>query len=296
MTEHEKDFFCMGLKISLNNDGEIDDFPCCDNHKFKYLYLTYYRDFTGGSSYQKLKGLSLYSVEPKEVQRDLKYLHSKSEEWKDIIQKTNHKNLLLQETCTETRNELKQLSEIQEVKSGYWRKGSHLYKYKEMAILLHSKFIYCTALEVFEEQSPDDMTMKINGLTIEFTEYSLLHVLNRHYAAIIKPYNTGKSFHNMNFKPRLLNRQIKDIIHEIDTSKKLASFPIDKIGFEYKKTTYLIWISERTKSIKGKGNVKYYRIDTFYPVTDLPELSKLTSKCDLVKLSNDLSVFVPNGS
>src|SRR5437762_11169718 len=61
LTEHEKDFFCLGVKISNRNDGSWENYPCCDNYKFKNLYLTYFSDSTGGSPYYKVNRITVYN-------------------------------------------------------------------------------------------------------------------------------------------------------------------------------------------------------------------------------------------
>ncbi|QQS28896.1 MAG: hypothetical protein IPM47_18970 [Sphingobacteriales bacterium] len=293
LTEHEKEFFCMAVKISHLDDGTWEDYSCCDNYKFKSLYLTYFHDLTGVSLYQKVKGMSFYKVEPNEAQTDLQYLYNKSDEWKLIILKTNHSDQLLQQISTESRKELKNLYKLPEVLIGYLCKGSFVYIFKERAILLHSKYIYCIALEIFKTLKPEDLVLEINSIQIEFNEYSLIHILNRHYAQIMKQYNTGKTFHNEDFKPRILSVQLKEILHDIDNSKLLQGKGIDKIGFHQNGTDYLIWTSEKIKSVKGRGNVSYRRLDTFYPVSDEAEKNKLIATCDLKRISNTLSVYVP---
>lgn len=293
LTEHEKEFFCMAVKIFHLGDGVWEDYSCCDNYKFKSIYLAYFRDLTGGSAYHKVKGVGVYIVEPKEAQTDLQYLYDKSDEWKLIIQKTNHSDQLLQQISAETRNELKILSNLPEVLNGYWRKGSFVYIFKERAILLHSKYIYCIALEIFETLKAADLILEINSIQIEFNEYSLLHILNRHYAQITKQYNTEKTFHNEDFKPRILSVQLKEILHDIDSSKVLQGKSVDKIGFQQNGIDYLIWTSEKIKSVKGQGNVTYRRLDTFYPVSDEAEKNKLIATCDLQKITDTLSVYVP---
>lgn len=295
LTEHEKEFFCMAVKISQIDDGVWEDYTCCDNYKFKFLYLTYLNDLTGGSAYYKVKGIDIYKVEPIEAQADLNYLYGKSDEWNLTIQKTNHSQQMLQQISTETRTELKNLSNLQEVLSGYWRKGSFVYIFKERAILLHSKYIYCIALEIFETLKPADLILEINAIQIEFNEYSLIHILNRHYAQITKQYDTRKTFHNEDFKPRILSIQLKEILKDIDSSKLLQGKPIDKIGFQQNGTDYLIWTNEKVKSVKGQGNVEYRRLDTFYPVSDEAEKNKLIATCELKRISNTLSVYVPKG-
>lgn len=291
LTEHEKNFFCNCLKLSKLGDGKCEDYSCCDNFIFKETYLTYFHDLTGGSEFHKIQGRKVYKVDPSEAQTDLKYLYQISDEWELIIQKTNHSNQLLQQISTETRNELKILSQLPEVTNGFWRKGSNLYIFKERAILLNSKYIYCKALEIFEILKPADLILEINETQIEFNDYSLIHILNRHYSEIIKQYNTRKSFHNEDILPEILSTQLKDILKRIDNTKLLQGRPIDFICFQFKTIDYVIWTSVRTKSTKGK-NIDYRRLDTFYPINDT-EKNKLNSNFNLTKIDETLSVYVP---
>jgi len=290
LTEYEKDFFCSLVMISRLDDGVLDDYACCDNYKFKHIYLTYFKDLTGGIPYYKLKGTNICKVELIEAQADLQYLYEESDKWKSTIQKSNHKTELLQQISSETRNELKKFSNLPEVINGFWRKGSFLYLFKERSILLESKFNYCIALEIFATLKPSDLILEINSTQIEFNEYSLIHVLNRHYSQIRKQYSTGKTFHNKDFKPRILGAQLKEIVKSIDNSNLLQSKNIDKIRFQKNGVDYLIWTSEKTKSVKGRGNIIYRRVDTFYPVA---EKDKLITSCDLQKIDDTLSVYVP---
>jgi|GEM_PF-446236 len=293
LTEHEKEFFCMTVKISRLNDGVWEDYTCCDNYKFKSLYLAYFKDLKGGSAYYKLDGINLYKVETNEAQIDLEYLYEKSNEWKLTIQKRNHSEQMLQQISAETRTELKHLSNRPEVLNGCWRKGSFVYIFKERAILLQLRYSYCIALEIFETLKPGDLILEINATPIEFNEYSLFHILNRHYSQITKQYDTRKTFHNEDFKPRILSVQLKEILRDIDSSKLLQGKSIDKIGFQQNGIDYLIWTGEKVKSLKGQGNVNYRRLNTFYPVSDEAEKNILIATCDLQKISVTLSVYVP---
>jgi len=121
----------------------------------------------------------------------------------------------------------------------------------------------------------------------------LFHILNRHYAQITKQYDTGKTFHNEDFKPRILSVQLKEILHDIDSSKVLQGQAIDKIGFQKNGIHYLIWTSEKIKSVKGQGNVSFRRLDTFYHVSDEAEKNKIIATCDLKKITDTLSVYLP---
>lgn len=294
ITEKEKDFFCLAVKISQDNDGTWEDFPWCDNYKFKTLYLTYFHDLSGGSTFYKVNGTTIYKVNPNEAQQDLQYLYDKSDEWDLVVQKKNHSAQLLQQISAEARNkELKNLNNLPEFKNDPNTKGSFRYIFKRRAILLQSKYLYCIALEFFETLKPSDLLFEVNSIQIEFNEFSLVHILNRHFSEVVKQYNTKKTFHNEDFKPKILSVQLKEILRDIDASKLLWGKSIDKIGFQQNGIDYLIWTKEREKAVKGKGNIPYRRLETFYPLLDAKEKNNLISACELISINKTLSIYVP---
>jgi len=74
----------------------------------------------------------------------------------------------------------------------------------------------------------------------------------------------------------------------IDESKLLVGRSIDKIAFQYKSVDYLVWSSEKIKSIKGKGNTVYRRLETFYAVSDADEKTRLHMNYNLIKINTIL--------
>lgn len=293
LTEHEKEFFCQGVKLSHLDDGNVEDYSCCDNYRFKELYLVYFQSLVGGIPFYKVQGTNIYQVSIEDVRNDLQYLYSKSDEWELVIQKTNHTDQLLQQVSKEAREDLRNLINHPDFAYDPFSIGSFRFRYKKKGILLQSKYVYYMSIEFFERTKPEDLIIEINSLTIEFNEYSIIHIINRHFAETTKPYNPKKSFHTEDFMPSILSSQLRDIINIIDSTKLLSGKSIDKIGFQQTGIDYIVWTSEKIKSIKGKGNVNYRRLDTFYPVTDTSELDNLRSACDLHKIKDDLSVYVP---
>jgi hypothetical protein len=289
LSEHEKDFFCQGVKLSKLNDGKIEDYSCCNNYKFKMTYLSYFQDLTGFGQYEKVKGTSIYNPDRKEIDRDIEYLKKESNHWNSIISKTNHDNELLQQISKETRNDLK----IIEKSKGrlLFRRDKEKYELNKRTTLLHSKYIYCMAQQIFEMFNRKEFVIKLNGFDIEINEYSIIHILNRHYSEITKP-NSSKSFHIEDFKPKYLNKQIGAIFQEIENSGLYKDSSINKISFWYNNIDYSIWVNKRTKQVKGQGNVSFLRLETFYPVDDQKELSDLIEKFYLKKINNDLSVYI----
>lgn len=289
MSEHEKDFFCKGVKLSKLDDGKIEDYTCCNNYKFKMIYLSYFQDLTGLGQYEKIKGTSIYNPDRKEIDRDIDYLKNEANNWIFVISKTNHDNDLLQQISKETRNDLKNIE-----KTKGWllfHRDKEKYILRKRASLLQSKYIYCMALQIFEMFDRKEFIINLNGFDIEINEYSIIHILNRHYSEITKP-DSIKSFHVEDFEPKYLNIQIGTLFQEIENSGFYKDSSIKRISFRYKNIDYSILVNERTKQVKGQGNISFQRLDTFYPVVEKKELSGLIEKFDLKKINNDLSIYI----
>ncbi|AUC15427.1 hypothetical protein BTO06_09870 [Tenacibaculum sp. SZ-18] len=288
LTEHEKDFFCLGVKLSQLEDGFVKDYDCCENFRFKSLYLTYFKDLTGKSTYEKVRGTYLYNPSVFEIKKDLKFLDLIKEKWYKTINITKHREKLLSEISKEVRNDLKEL----EKKKGklFFRRDKEKYTLNKKKILLQSKYIYCISLQIFELFDNKEFIITLNKTKIEINEFSIIHILNRHFAEITKV-NTTKTFHNEDFEPKLLSKKLKDIFNEIDNSGIYAGESINKISFQYNGTDYQIWVNKRIKQIKGKGNVEFNRLETFYPLKDQQELTKLSTNYDLHKINDDLYVY-----
>jgi hypothetical protein len=292
MTEIEKDFMGICLKLSKIDKETVDEFPTLDNYKFKSLYLIYFRDLTGGSKYTKYIGEELYTPIATEVRNDLDYLYQKANEWDNLLNKKVQSTELLSQVSTETRNEIKCLENVPEFKSDPFIKGRFTYRFKKIAILLQSKYIYCKSLEWYELYDPSDFILTLNNLEIEITSYSIIHILTRHFSKITKQYPTKKSFHNDDFMPEFLPQNLKRIFEAFEESNLLNAFRQGNIQFRYKKRDYSIWISEKRKTIKGMGTIKYLRVDTFYPIEDNHLQQKLKTDLKLIQINPDLGLYI----
>ena len=289
VSEHEKDFFGLGVKLSWRNDGKMKDYPCCENYLFKLTYLSYLRDLLGNGEYGKVKGRAIYKIEEMEKDRNISYLSKVANSWLKIINITNHSDELLKQISTETRGELKKIDSNKGLL--IFKKDKERYQLNKRRILLQSKYIYCTALLIFEIFDNKDFIFYLNGQDIEINEYSIIHILNRHFSEVTKQ-NFDKSYHGEDIKPKYLNKILKEIITNIDESKHLENKSINNVNFRYKEKDYAIWINKRTKQIKGKGNVKYNRLETFYPIENMGELKKLKDEFDYRQVNEDIGVYV----
>jgi hypothetical protein len=291
LSEYEKEFLYMGVKYSILDDGIIEDYDSCDNPKFKFLYLVYARDIHGfkkSKMYKPVRNIE-YQVKKKEIKKDLYYLSWKAREWKAIVKTTVHENELLHQSAKEAREEIKELKKLPKYKKDIQGIYSANYIAKENAIVLHTKWLYCVALEIFEALNPEDFISEINGTSIEFNEYSLIHILNRHYAQVLKQFDTRKSFHSEIFKPRILSTQIKEILSVLDNSNFLNGHSIDTIAFQINGQDHIIYTGE-----KVKGNITYRRLNTFFPVEEIAEKNVLAANYNLQIVNDYISVYVPN--
>lgn len=60
----------------------------------------------------------------------------------------------------------------------------------------------------------------------------------------------------------------------------------------YQTISYFMWVNKRFKSIKGKGNVEYNRVETFYPIIEKTEKAQLNLEYDCRKINNELIVYL----
>lgn len=296
LTEHEKEFLYTGLSLSQADDGSPDQFIQCDNPKFKWLYLVYMHDLEGGSVFVKPsvgKGQDssgkMRRVPIPEAQMELKYLIEKAEEF-DLLTTKNSSDQLLQETIVEVKRELKDLNNQPQYVSDPYFSGRFFYLYPRWKLLLGYKYIFHLCQEIFETQNNQPYVFKINDQPIEINENSLVHIIGRHFFQTIRNFSTGKSYHKKEaFMPRLLGPDLESIFHTVFQSHKLKR--IDKVIFIYNGILHALWTSERSKFPKGKGEIKYRRLDSLYPLEDSAELQKLQTGYNIVKINDQISVY-----
>lgn len=288
--EREKNFFCTCLKLSSKeNDRKPTDFSICENYIFKELYLTYFHNNLSGPFYKAIKG-ELVEVSHNEKVYDFKFLTSISKKWEKMISVTNHSDQVLREISIETNRDLKQLKKKYSGLSKIFRKQQDDYELKKDKIILQSKFIYLLVIEVIQNNPKEDFEIPFNNEIIEFTIYSLVHIISRHYAEPIKG-NEEKTYHYGNFYPTELHIDLKNILIKIGKLKKIDINETDNIIFIFKDTYYQLYIQKRNKQIKGKGNVEIFRIQTFYPIYEKRKTEEIKRVLNLVQIDKNLSVF-----
>lgn len=290
LLEREKEFLCTLLKLTLfKDDGRPEDFSICDDFIFRELYLTYFHNDLAGPFYKAKRG-EVVEVEDKEKFKDLKTLQVISDKWQKELEIENHKDQILQELSSETRKDLKALDKKYPKLLRRFRKKQDDYRLQKDKLILQSKFIYLLTKSVIEDYHQSDFEISFSGEIIEFTSYSLIHITNRHYAEHIKDNNT-KTYHYKNFLPKELHLNLKLILEEIDKLNVIDISLTNNIIFVYEGVFYHLWIEKKTKQVKGKGNVLFNRIQSFYPIYDKNKLREIQNEYTLITVNSKLHVF-----
>ena len=295
LLEREKRFLCTGLKLTLKqSDGRPENFGFCDDFIFRELYLTYFHNNLSGPFYKAKKG-KIVEVTQKEQVQDFKRLQIFSNKWQREIEKTNHKNQILQELATETRKDLKKLDKKYPRLVRRFRRQQDRYRLQKDKIIMQSKFIYHLTKSVIENYDKSEFEIQFSGQTVELTIYSFVHIMSRHYSEHIKD-KPEKTYHYDHFYPKELHLDLRNILTEIDKLNRIDISKTDNIIFEYKTVVYHLWIQKRIKQVKDKGNVSFNRIQSFYPIYGKEKLTKIQSEYEIVELTTDLKVFIKNES
>lgn len=290
LVEREKEFLCTLLKLTLyKDDGRPEDFTICNDFIFRELYLTYFHNNLAGPFF-KAKKAKIVEVEEKEKHRDFKTLQNIIDKWQKELEIENHKDQVLQELAAETRKDLKDLDKKYPKLLRKFKKKQEEYRLKKDKIILQSKFIYLLTKTVIEDYNQTDFEIPFSGQIIEFTSYSLIHITNRHYAEPIKD-NAAKTYHYKNFLPKELHLDLKSLLTEIDKVNVIDITKTNTIIFLYEGVVYNLWIEKKIKQVKGKGNIVFNRIQSFYPIYDRKKLNEIENEYILLTISPKLAVY-----
>jgi hypothetical protein len=291
LLEREKRFLCIGLKISkIIDDGKPENFRFCDDFIFRELFLTYFYNNLSGP-FNKHKNGKMVEVSKNEQINDFKQLQIFSNKWQKEIEITNHKDQVLQELAIETRKDLKELDVKYPKIIRNSRKQESKYLLQKAKIIMYSKFIYLLIKSVRQDYPQSEFEIPFSGQTIEFTIYSFIHIISRHYSADIKD-KPDKTYHYDYFHPKELHIDLRKILTEIDKINLIDINETDNIVFEYKGVIYHLWLQKKIKQVKGKENVNFNRVQSFYPIYNENKIIQIQSEYNKVELGEKLKVFV----
>lgn len=284
MSVSETEFACSVLRAS-KPEGSIEfvnlaSIPAAQDYIFKNLYIHYFADLEGRYGIDKFTGL----VSIQEKREDVNKLNDYFISWEKVVSTNRHNENLLNLVINEINPDLKHVREL-------YDKGAiskQEYDYKRKSIVLHSKYLYLNAKAFFDEHGSDTVTVIFHGNEIEINEYSLVHILNRHYAGAAKQFDTGKSFHfDRGLKWYEIPYELKRIIEKIGTIPQTQLVEINFIPFKYQGITYAIWTEKKKKHVKGKV-INYIRLETFYPIEEQRDFDRIKNNCREVSIDSSI--------
>ncbi|QDK77159.1 hypothetical protein EXU85_00530 [Spirosoma sp. KCTC 42546] len=311
----ETKVFCTELLNKVPSSDELKLCHHCEDYTFWNTYLTYFRNLAGGIEYKKFdsnklkktlenqlattgtidatslsKIPMLYVVDPVEVEKDLNYLYNVADQWKTIIYSNNQNNKVLEASCKEARDQLKLLEKS--VRNFPFDKGKFLYKRKERGIILRAKYIYLLAKDVLETYSLQDLTLSIFGKEIVVNEYSIVHIVSRHFAAAAHQHFVDKTYHNEEVHPKKMHLFLKKIFDIYSKHINPNGMSLDKIMFKFKGQLYIIYTSIQQIHLRGVGLHKYRRLNTMFPASEEKKKLEMANGYNEIVVDKDMSIYL----
>ncbi|CAN5616139.1 hypothetical protein BH10BAC2_BH10BAC2_06390 [soil metagenome] len=172
--------------------------------------------------------------------------------------------------------------------------GTRQFNAAYLNLLEWSKFRSIAVRRIFKRVIHSDyVTFLLNNKTIIYNYTSLNHIMARHYAHGVKPYNSGRDHFYGVFAPEDLHIQIGNILRDIDNSKLYINDSIEEVSFRYRNDIFKINTKVETYFEAGKkGMQKRTHLTTFYKLGKKEEIQKLTNDCYEKKVSKDLTIFI----
>lgn len=270
LTNEEIEMFC-----SCMNPELVKNYPICDDKRFYRLYLENFAANQQGPQISESK------------QNDLNGFYTA---WEIVILNERHSDNLLKFLTKETRDEIKNLK--RSFAENDISIESDEFKNKRRTSILRSKFIYLKIKSVLNQLGQSEFKLMFNGSEVEVDEYTYVHLLFRHFGQLTKPEDFNKTY----FTQEVQIEEIPDVIQFLLESVDISGFSDNefnyKIAFKYKDRFYRIYFKEATRQEKGKGNVKYLRVNTFYPIEEPTEINDLKNNYEEKTLQDYLKLYI----
>ena len=319
----------LGLLYSIDkNDKALKD-SRFDDFKFYHLYLTYATDLTFKSTYYKrnenkrisetvdyreIESLNnqefdsnvaeklhqfridnqfIIPVETTEINTDKLFLENFAISWAKICVSDRHKDENLQIVSKETRDTL----EKKNIELYIENKLDSNLKQDTFKGLLKSYYIFHEAKKILEHIDSNKQLKEftLNGKTIELNLYSLVHILNRHYAELIssQSISTTRSFHNTKVEPTQINLFIEYLFGRIKEKGLESMIEIksnESILFNYFGKDYAIFPREY------KYNKLKIIIETFFIIEstngNAKRLIEKIKNSRIIDLDENLKMYI----
>ncbi len=256
---------------------KIEDYENCVNYHFRSRYIRYVNDLNGHKEVMDYDG-PISTVRKK---KDVAFLQKTYEEWKVYLKDKTNGFRLINYVAQETNYQLKQLDKF----ADKLKIGTNYKEYLQKTLVLHGKYIYLLVAEFYQELGKDEEIIDLNGNRVLIDGFTYVHTMFRHFSSHIKQHQMQKSYHfdsNIGFKE--IPYFLTDAIRSYTILPESSSFDQRRIYFSYNSNPYAIWFRPFKKDLKGGKREEYLRAQTFYPIENHQELSKLS---DMVLLKGN---------
>ena len=284
----EEKYACSSIPHYVNSEGvpqfDVKELEGCKNFLFRTIYVLYSSDLNGNKNISDAFG----EISAERKQWDVQFLHNAYLEWKKVLAKKLNGFKPINYLAQEYNYQRKELIKFCK-QSGI---GSRYREYLLKSLVLHSKLIYLTVMEFYEEVPYDEQIILIDGSEVLVDSYSYIHTLFRHFAEHLKTHLTSKSYH---FDFGIDFEKIPEFIYQVLIAYKNAgketNFNRYWLAFNFNSEPYMLWFSPFTKSYPG-GIVKtLLRAQTLYPIKLQRDNDKIKN-LNKVRVSSDIEFYI----
>ena len=265
----EEEFLGVVLGASVDATGKsmnMHEIKPLRRDLFRHLYPLYVRNRDGLLTLADAYG----DIPPARRKQDTDFLEAEYRAWRTQMLAHQQSSAMLQHVAAEVKKHLVDINAF----AKRTKQGSRLHEAAVKEIVLHSKYVLHFVEAYYQELGATEQTITFAGGKIVVDSYAYVHILFRHYSQGVKPYQSGKSYHfDVDFDHTNLPSFLVDIIASYFRNLPNSIIRDDRILVRVRGTLYAMWFRKMTRSLRGNEKEVYYRLQTFYPVTEQKDLS-----------------------
>jgi hypothetical protein len=283
MEAHSKKMWELQAKFDNNEDFSYDDqHYYCDCIKWEFV-ATYplCEDVFYFKAYMFRNDFDYGSLKPNYTEENERKFQQLVREWDALLKTNDTADAYLNAEKDELEKELKILNR---------QKGrdTSIDDPEYFNALAWSKFRFLRVRRNFGlDIKADYYSLWLNGEEMLFDFKAFTHILARHFAHGRKTYTATQDHFYSVFDPFHLHLDLEQIFKDIDRTGLYAKDAIQNITIRKKGDLYKV-----IARAHDYGPFKKMRIVTFYPISKLSELSRLSQDFKEMPVGEDISVFV----
>lgn len=232
-----------------------------------------------------------------EVAKNQEHLKEVAKKWASVCLNEKHSDEELKIIAKETRDTLKKKN----IESYLEDRLNTIETSDVFKGLLKTYSVFHEVKKILRsiEKKVEPKSFLVNGIKIEITFYSLVHIYNRHFAEILSSSNfvETKSFHDSKIDPSRINffiEKLFNLINNCDFTKKVSFKKGESLLICYRKINYALFFNydkyDKTKMV----------LETFFVIepdnTNAQTLIDRIESSTRIKLDEELSVYIENSN